>query len=1400
MPREQSDNPNAAGPLEMGSSASGGARPAVVLPDEPTRVSTTYGSGNGGASAAPGILRDAEIEGYRLEEELHRGGQGIVYRAIQLRTKRTVALKVLLEGPFAGENARRRFEREIELAASLQHPHIVTILDSGHSRGRYYFAMEYVEGQRLDRYLAQQGPSLQQTIEILAKVAEAVNYAHQRGVIHRDLKPSNILVDAAGVPHVLDFGLAKHTPDVDPEAPTIEMLSTTGQILGTVAYMSPEQTRGGADVDVRSDVYSLGVVFYEAILGQAPYPVTGALGDVLQNIGNVDPTPPRSIRNKSRFGALLNDELETILLKALEKERVRRYQTAGELAADLRRFLSGEPIEAKRASTWYMTRKMLKRHKGVFTLGGLSLVAMLCFLVTFAVLYQRESKARVIAENLKADREAQTREARLRAEGERIARQEAERNANAARAAQLELQRALAQQRIERGTLARERGGLIQARESYWEAFLDQPGPAAHWALRQYYLVWSSGDDGATILFNGHEGPKAVHAERGLAVGPDSASSLAVRDLRTGRLLNWLRTPGPVAAVSIDAGGNIVAAGLGWGRVWSADNPRPLAAFGLPGSSPPVAILLSSDQQRVFVMWPGQLNVGDLRTGELSHPVILDFEISGTPVLAPGRDQIAIPTEGGLLLADLHDDGWKISRAWTAVNSAVKAVKYIGASQLAFLADGVYFTRLENGRPTRWSTPVGAAGWDYFDIQSDGMRVAIGRADGSIAIYERGNQVATWRTTLDRLEAIWYDSQRRALVGLDSSGVATAWVQRGQSESLAIIWDRGPIQSWALSADGSTAAWIDEEGNAAIYAPQHSTRPHQLRAERSFGLLRSFRKPQTDIAISGDGRRVVLRVDDLYRFIEVDPARGVISERSLVHRGESIEQMALDQDGRLLALHTRSVRGDRHWISFHRWETQDQLPTNRRAASFANLPILGARYAFSGSLIRDMGFVPIRSVLLVARSNSELTLLDPAEGAMMPDAAPGQVFDGALPPRPWLVLDSPAQRFAFDRAGARVALVCDDRVVRVLAMDDAHNIARLPVGPGTPAIGFNGAGDSLVIRRAEDRITIHELGGEQIAAFRAAVVADESPLAFWLGTDDRLLINNLGRLFEYRYQEIDALIERNRPYARRRAIQRLVNQESFEASWAAAEALAESDPEGAASEQRAILDVLLRRPGTIINPAWLAALDNDAAGADLLRLGHAAFEGEKFDLAQRLLTRAEAAYNGMLDAESTRRIAECRYLHEEYAAAAELFQRALAAPDTHRSDAPAIMLERTAALVLAGDLDLAKRVAGAIAQPGGAASNALASLSAANIANFLVGLNSESVLAGTIEQLISLGGDSLLYRDDPHFFHGEIARAQGQNNFAAEQYQKCIDLSRDVWPANWARYRLLQLSQRSVGS
>lgn len=313
------------------------------------------------------VLRDA-LTGYELLDRIHYGGQGVVYEAVQRSTGRTVALKVLVDGPLASARQRYRFAREVDLLSRIQHPNIVTLYDSGVVRGRPYFAMELIEGLPIDDYVLLHAPALEDLLRLFTTTCRAVNTAHQRGIIHRDLKPSNILVDGDGRPHVLDFGLAKdlQISEGPNGSPTV---SLPGQVVGTLPYLSPEQVEGlDEQVDVRADIYALGVVLFQLLTGAFPYPVDGSSQAVRANIVSREPTPLRKALSDESFGASapsdeLDDELEAIVLKALEKDRARRYQSADALADDLDRHSAGDPVEAKADRRLYLLKKTLRRYR-----------------------------------------------------------------------------------------------------------------------------------------------------------------------------------------------------------------------------------------------------------------------------------------------------------------------------------------------------------------------------------------------------------------------------------------------------------------------------------------------------------------------------------------------------------------------------------------------------------------------------------------------------------------------------------------------------------------------------------------------------------------------------------------------------------------------------------------------------------------------------------------------------------------------------------------------------------------------------------------------------------------------------------------------------------------------------
>jgi serine/threonine-protein kinase len=305
----------------------GGPTPsaAVTLTDLPD---ATRRSSPGTAARLP------RIPGYEILGELGSGGMGKVYQARQTQLNRVTALKVVLAGLHASPEERERFRIEAEAAARVQHPHVVQIYEVGEHDGHHYLALEFVDGGSLAQKTNGAPLPSRQAAELLAQLADGVNEAHQRGVVHRDLKPANVLLTAAGLPKITDFGLAKRL-DADLAQ------TRTGAILGTPSYMAPEQAEGRSkDVGPATDVYALGAMLYELLTGRPPFRAA-TLWETLEQVRTQEPAPPRLVQPGTPR------DLETICLKCLQKEPNRRYASAGELRDDLRRFLEGEPIHAR---------------------------------------------------------------------------------------------------------------------------------------------------------------------------------------------------------------------------------------------------------------------------------------------------------------------------------------------------------------------------------------------------------------------------------------------------------------------------------------------------------------------------------------------------------------------------------------------------------------------------------------------------------------------------------------------------------------------------------------------------------------------------------------------------------------------------------------------------------------------------------------------------------------------------------------------------------------------------------------------------------------------------------------------------------------------------------------------
>lgn len=335
-----------------------------------------------------------KIGSYELLEEVQRGGQGVVFLARQPGTERLVAIKRLIAGALAGEQERKRFAREVEAAAALNHPNIVTVYAVEEVDGVPVLAMEWVDGVPFTSWRPE-GGTQRDRLEVFLRTCDAVAHAHAKGILHRDLKPSNILVDDDGNPHVLDFGLAKRF-----ETGQNNFDVTVGDVfLGTPAYASPEQLRGAHQLDVRSDIFSLGLLLYETLIGKSPYGKERSCLQILKQMEGGSPVLPRHI-------AGLESDLCKVVQKCTAIHPEDRYPSVDALSADLRRFLAGEPVHALPPSNLALLRYLLKRNPVATGLSA-TLLVIVSFSAIFGILQaNRLADQRDLAVELNFDLEA----------------------------------------------------------------------------------------------------------------------------------------------------------------------------------------------------------------------------------------------------------------------------------------------------------------------------------------------------------------------------------------------------------------------------------------------------------------------------------------------------------------------------------------------------------------------------------------------------------------------------------------------------------------------------------------------------------------------------------------------------------------------------------------------------------------------------------------------------------------------------------------------------------------------------------------------------------------------------------------------------------------------------------
>ncbi len=392
----------------------GGADDAELTNTSDLRPST----GATGSAAGPG---DARVGPYRLVEKLGEGGMGQVWLAEQSEpVRRRVALKLIRGGRY-DDMLLQRFDAERQALAIMEHPAIAKVFDAGTTPdGQPYFVMEYVDGQPITTYCDQRRLTVRARLELFLRVCEGVQHAHLKAIIHRDLKPSNVLVsevDGAGLPRIIDFGIAKAVTAEGGDRTMTALTAAGGGLVGTLGYMSPEQADPNiTDIDTRADVYALGVILYELLTGVKPFEIRRApLDEILRRVREDDPPPlisgitdeASSTTNAERRGvelrqlaSLLRGDLDSIAQKALARDRDRRYATPMELAADIRRFLSDQPVEARPAGAVYRMRKYVRRHRLVVALAAAMVVLVAAFVVVQALQILRVTRERDRADRI----------------------------------------------------------------------------------------------------------------------------------------------------------------------------------------------------------------------------------------------------------------------------------------------------------------------------------------------------------------------------------------------------------------------------------------------------------------------------------------------------------------------------------------------------------------------------------------------------------------------------------------------------------------------------------------------------------------------------------------------------------------------------------------------------------------------------------------------------------------------------------------------------------------------------------------------------------------------------------------------------------------------------------------
>ena len=854
-----------------------GLADATSMPDttDPSRPSDSGGP-------TPRYFGDFEIV-----REAGRGGMGIVFEARQFGTQRVVALKLLAAGATATRDAVQRFHAEAQAAARLEHPHIVPIHETGMHEGQYYLAMRFLPGGTLAAAASARPLGPRRAAQIVRTVSLAIQHAHQHGVLHRDLKPGNILLDDAGEPHVADFGLARLT-ELDSH------LTLPSTILGTAAYMAPEQAAGGpAAVTTAADIYGLGAVLYELLSGRAPF-VGRSLAEVLRRVQDDTPAPPNRAGTRT---ASIPSDLETICLKCLEKDPTRRYGTAQELADDLGRFLDHEPVHARPVTgperVWRWCRREPALAAALVSVGVLGLVVTIGSPI--AALHIRRERDHASAEALRARRSEYAADMLL------------------AQQALAENQPGWATELVDKHHPAE--GTEADMRGWEWRHLADQTRSdelltLGHHQTAVYGLAFAP--DGRSVASSGFDGSLSVWARSGA-----NAALASIKETEPGNANPSL------FAVAISPDGRVLACGGDIEPIRLRD-PGTLQEIGILETGLRVLSLAFSPDGR----WLAAAGVQGLEVFDL----VARRPVARSPAAGEWLEPRGLSfSPDGRLLASAHDpqtvtvyavpDFTKIRELRVGKEQARSLAFSPDGSRLAIGAEGLTIWRVTDGQPVATLSDASAK-ISALAYSPDGTLLAASGRDLRIGLWKAadGAPVASLGGHRAAIHRLAFSPDGEAIASASADGTVRLWPAHPPARPPEMAMLPKELSRYfrtrALSGDGLTLAVARTNGTAfeiwdlAALAPiaRHELRPGQRFLTNWTADVLPLRG--TDPASPGERVFVCLAVDSQRRRVALGDARGALVLRRLdgaepevvlQHNTDIVDCACFSRDGRLLA-------------------------------------------------------------------------------------------------------------------------------------------------------------------------------------------------------------------------------------------------------------------------------------------------------------------------------------------------------------------------------------------------------------------------------------------------------------------------------------------------------------------